>query len=65
MLGTEADLTVKYAYSKGVAFQLGYSQLVGTETMEALRGGDKNAYQGWAYLMISVKPVFFKSGGKK
>lgn len=65
MLGMEADFTMKYTHAKGVAFQLGYSQMMATETLEALRGGDRNAYQGWAYLMISVKPVFFTTASAK
>ena len=58
-LGTEIDLTLKYKYSDDIAFQAGYSHMLATTSMEALKGGDKDEVNNWAYLMISFKPVFF------
>jgi len=59
-LGSEMDATIKYNYTDGIGFQLGYSHLLGTESMEALKGGDKDEISNWAYLMITIKPVFLK-----
>ena len=59
-LGTEIDITLKYMYSKELFFQAGYSHLLATETMEALKGGDKDQTNNWAYLMITFRPTFYK-----
>ena len=64
-LGTEIDLTMKYKFSDDVTFQAGYSHLLATESMEALKGGDKDEVNNWAYLMITIKPVFFQQKAHK
>ena len=59
-LGTEIDLVYTLAIAKDVKFNLGYSQMFGTETMEAVKGGgDKSAFNNWAWAMIAFKPQFF------
>ncbi|MCB0396477.1 MAG: alginate export family protein [Flavobacteriales bacterium] len=60
-LGTEFDATFIYKLSDEVSLQAGYSQMFATESMEALKGGSKDEINNWAYLMITVKPVFYKS----
>ena len=59
-LGTEIDLTVSYRMTKTSNVVLGYSQMIGSETLQALKGGDKSACNNWAYLMFTFKPVFLK-----
>ena len=59
-LGTEIDLTMSYKLSKTSNVVLGYSQMIGSETLQALKGGDKNACNNWAYVMFTFKPVFLK-----
>ena len=59
-LGTEIDLTMSYKLSKTSNVVLGYSQMIGSETLQAMKGGDKNACNNWAYLMFTFKPVFLK-----
>ena len=59
-LGTEIDLTIVYKVSDAVSFQGGYSHMVATESMEMLKGGDKEELNNWAYLMFVFKPVLFK-----
>ena len=63
-LGTEIDATIKYNYSKDVAFQLGYANLFGKDSMVALKGGDTDEVSNWAYLMVTFKPTFFSSAKK-
>ncbi len=59
-LETEVDLVYTVALTKDVKFNLGYSQMFATETMEAVKGGgDKSATQNWAWAMIAFKPQFF------
>lgn len=60
-LGSELDLTFSFNLNEGVAFQCGYSQMFATDTMEAIKGGDKNATSNWAFMMITMKPIFFTS----
>src|SRR5690554_302238 len=64
-LGTEIDLMLGYNLSKDIQFQVGYSQMFATESMEIIRGGDKNATNNWAWAMITVKPSLFKTSFKK
>ncbi len=59
-LGTEIDMTMAYKLSKTSNVVLGYSQMIGSETLQALKGGDRKACNNWAYLMFTFKPVFLK-----
>ncbi len=62
-LGTEVDLVCSWKLDEVVGLMAGYSQMFAGESMEMLKGGSANAYQGWAWLMVTVKPNFFSSGG--
>jgi hypothetical protein len=59
-LGTEIDMTMAYKLSKTSNVVIGYSQMIGSETLQALKSGDKNACNNWAYVMFTFKPVFLK-----
>ncbi len=52
-LGTEIDFTVVIPANDFVTFQGGYSHMLPTETMQLLKGGEKDETQNWAYLMMS------------
>lgn len=60
-MGTEVDLVYSKKLKGGVSWVLGYSQMLATGTMEALRGGDRSALQCWAWTMITFKPTFYTS----
>jgi len=60
-LGTEADLMLTYAVSPEISISGGYSQMFGTETLEALKGGNRDNTQNWAWIMFTFNPGFFKS----
>ncbi len=60
-LGTELDILTGYKFNEQVSVLAGYSNMFGTSTMEAIRGGDKDALSNWAFLMITFKPVLFNS----
>ena len=60
-LGTEADLMLTYAISPEISISGGYSQMFGTETLQALKGGNYQNTQNWAWIMFSFNPSFFKS----
>jgi hypothetical protein len=55
-LGVELDLTLSYNFTEGVAIQGGYSQMFGSESLKAIRGGQVNATNNWAYLMVLIRP---------
>jgi hypothetical protein len=59
-LGVEADLTLAYKLSKTSNVVIGYSQMIGSETLQAMKGGNKDACNNWAYVMFTFKPVFLK-----
>lgn len=55
-LGTEIDLTLAYNFTDGVSVQSGYSQMFGTATMKALKGGQYSTTSNWAYVMLIIRP---------
>jgi Alginate export len=58
-LGTEIDLTFGYQLSKDVVLNAGYSKMFATDTMEILKGGDKDENNSWAWVMFTFKPKLF------
>ncbi|NOX85650.1 MAG: hypothetical protein GXO86_06765 [Chlorobi bacterium] len=70
-LGTELDFFVKFALSKSVIIQGGYSQMIATETMQVVKYPDKvnsDFYKNgnnWAWVMLTFKPTFYNSDNKK
>ena len=63
-LGNEIDLEFGYSVTKTIAFKLGYSQMFGTESLVALKGGKKEETSNWAWIMLVVKPTFLDSTPK-
>lgn len=59
-IGTELDLSIGYTLTKGVSFAAGYSQMFGTETLEALIDGNADETNNWAWVMFTFKPNFIK-----
>jgi hypothetical protein len=60
-LGTEIDFTIGYKIAKDIKFSAGYSKMFGSDTMEVLKGGDKDENSSWAWLMFTFKPKLFTS----
>jgi hypothetical protein len=63
-LGAEIDLFGGFDLTTGVKCKLGYSHLIGTTSMEAIKGGDMNEISNWGYLMIILKPTLFEQKKK-
>jgi len=59
-LGTEIDFSITYKMNKAVMLQAGYSQMLATNTMQVLKGGNYNNSNNWAWVMITFKPTFFE-----
>ncbi|MGC1204285.1 MAG: alginate export family protein, partial [Flavobacteriaceae bacterium] len=58
-LGTEIDVTVGYQLAKDITLNAGYSKMYATDTMEVIKGGDKDENNSWAWVMITFKPNLF------
>ena len=60
-LGMELDTYAGYKLSNEVLFKVGVSAMFDTATMRTLKGGDYGASNYWGWVMIVVKPTFFKT----
>lgn len=58
-LGTEIDLAAGYKINKSISVNAGYSQMFGTESLEVLKGGNKDKTQNWGWLMVNFSPEVF------
>jgi Alginate export len=57
-LGAEVDIYAAYPLNKFATLKCGYSQMLATETMEVIKGGDGDETNNWGWLMIIIKPNF-------
>ena len=48
-LGTEIDFTIGYKVAKDINLNAGYSKMFATDTLEILKGGDKDENNSWAW----------------
>lgn len=60
-LGVELDLYGGYKINEFSQFRFGYSKMFASESLEVLKGGSRKEANHWAWLMIIIKPVLFKS----
>lgn len=58
-LGTEIDIALGYKLSKTITLNAGYSKMFATDTMEAIKGGDKDVNNSWGWVMFTFKPKLF------
>jgi len=63
-LGTEIDIYGAFKLTPGTMCKVGYSQMFGTTSMEAVKGGDLREVSNWAYIMIIIKPTLFHQNNK-
>lgn len=61
-LGTEVDLVLVWKPVPAVVFNLGYSQMFATTSMEAIKStpGDQGVLNNWAWLMVGFSPTLLK-----
>jgi len=57
-LGTELDLVLNHRFNDFTQVLFGYSVMFGSESMEVIRGGSKDEFAHWAFVMIRMSPVF-------
>ncbi|MEI6123722.1 MAG: alginate export family protein [Bacteroidota bacterium] len=64
-LASEADISAKIPIVKDVDVQLGYSAIMGSNTLMQMQGGNKKSFSHWAFVMLTIKPTLFTWEGKK
>ncbi|MEZ4793834.1 MAG: alginate export family protein [Gelidibacter sp.] len=64
-LGTELDVMLNYEIEDNINFQMGYSHMFATDTMEILKGGNRENITNWAWAMFVFKPRLFDSSFHK
>ncbi|MCF6213151.1 MAG: alginate export family protein [Flavobacteriaceae bacterium] len=63
-LGTEIDMVLGYKIAKEISFNMGFSKMYATRSMEILKGGSKDAANSWGWIMFTFKPKLFSVSGK-
>lgn len=58
-LGNEIDIVYKRKMNGNVGLACGYSHMLATESMGLIKGGDSEATNHWAWVMVTFKPTFF------
>ncbi|PIY34036.1 MAG: hypothetical protein COZ08_04115, partial [Bacteroidetes bacterium CG_4_10_14_3_um_filter_42_6] len=58
-LGTEIDFSVVYKVTNSFDISGGYSQMLGTETLQIITGGNYKNTNNWGWIMLTFKPTFF------
>jgi hypothetical protein len=65
-LGTEFDLVFTKKFTKSIKFQVGYSHMLPTESMELIKGGvTSDNLNNWAWMQLIIKPTLFSIGPEK
>jgi hypothetical protein len=60
-LGSELDFQVNWSIMKDVSLSAGYSTMLGTDAMKAVKGGHPGSWQDWGWLSVNVNPKVFLS----
>ncbi len=60
-LGTEIDINLGYKLASNATVNVGHSMMYATESMEVLRGGDKDENNSWSWVMFTFKPKLFST----
>lgn len=60
-LGSEVDLEASYRPWKNVTIDAGFSMLIGTETVQLLKGSDTNTFLSWGWVSLNINPTVFST----
>ena len=60
-LGIEADFVLNYNFKKDINIKAGYSHLFATEGMEVLKNNFDGNTNYWAWVMVTINPILFKT----
>lgn len=56
VLGSECDSQFTWNMMKDVTFSAGYSVMLGSDVMKAVKGGDPSRWHDWAWVSLNVNP---------
>ncbi len=59
-LGSEIDYQINVNIMNNVGLSAGYSFMRGSRTMDAVKGGNHNRWQDWAWVSININPQILK-----
>lgn len=60
-LGSELDFQIDWTIMKDVKLSAGYSTMLGTNTLKAVKGGSPSHWQDWGWLSLNINPTVFIS----
>ncbi len=60
-LGTEADLSFNYKFTKAINIKAGYSHMFASKGMEQLKNNFDGNVNNWGWIMVTLKPTLFSS----
>ena len=60
-IGHEADLQLTFRLAKDATLSAGYSVMMGTSTLDTMKGGNHKSWQDWAWLSLNVSPRIFST----
>lgn len=60
-LGSEVDYQLSYKVMRDVNLLAGYSFMLGTSTMDKVKGGNYHSWQDWGWLSLTISPRIFFS----
>ena len=58
-LGHSIELAASYKFSKDISLVAGYTQMMGTETMDRLKQGNSSKQARWGWFSLVVSPSLF------
>ena len=59
-LGQEIDVNAYLKISEYIKIEGGYSVMFAAESTAIIKGGDSKKFNSWAYVMLTIDPVFYK-----
>ncbi len=63
-LGSEFDLQVNWSIMPDVKLMAGYSFMLGTKSMDVIKGGNHKSWQDWGWIAINITPQLFSTKTK-
>ncbi len=60
-LGSEFDFQIGWSILPDVKLLAGYSFMLGTQTMDVVKGGDHNSWQDWGWISLNITPKLFSA----
>lgn len=60
-LGHSIELQASYSFTDNIALALGYTQMVGSETMDRLKQSNDSKYLRWGWFSLIITPTLFST----